>query len=153
MATVDHTILGWAARTPIGEAVVRTAGRRSLLDRAAALLMALTGMAIAAYGTLRPDYNWDMVAYVATALENRIDDPVALHAETWRLIDAGADQAEQFKLKQSNPYNLHQWQNPADFQSQLSMYRVKVAYVWLLGALEPVVGAVGAGVREGCKLL
>jgi hypothetical protein len=116
MAAQQGTLLGWALQTGVGETVVRTASRRSLLDRIAALFMALTVAAIAAYGTLKPDYNWDMVAYIATALENRIADPVALHAETWAEIDAGASEDEQFKLKQSNPYNLHQWETPADFQ-------------------------------------
>ena len=138
--------MAWALRSPVGETVVRAAGRRSLLDRAAAALMVLTILAIAAYGTLKPDYNWDMVAYVASALENRIDDPQALHDETWRLIDQGASEADQFKLKQSNPYNLHQWENPADFKSQLSMYRVKVAYITLLRMLEPVTGLVTASI-------
>jgi hypothetical protein len=144
MAAQQGTLLGWALQTGVGETVVRTASRRSLLDRIAALFMALTVAAIAAYGTLKPDYNWDMVAYIATALENRIADPVALHAETWAEIDAGASEDEQFKLKQSNPYNLHQWENPADFQSQLSMYRVKVGYVALLRLLEPATGLINA---------
>jgi hypothetical protein len=144
MAAQQGTLLGWALQTGVGETVVRTASRRSLLDRIAALFMALTVAAIAAYGTLKPDYNWDMVAYIATALENRIADPVALHAETWAEIDAGASEDEQFKLKQSNPYNLHQWETPADFQSQLSMYRVKVGYVALLRLLEPATGLINA---------
>ena len=142
MAAQQGTLLGWALQTGVGETVVRTVSRGSLLDRAAALFMALTIAAVAAYGALKPDYNWDMVAYIATALENRITDPVALHAETWAQIDAGAPENQQFKLKKSNPYNLHQWENPADFQSQLSMYRVKPGYVGLLRSLEPVTGLV-----------
>lgn len=146
MSTVDHTLIGWAMRSPVGETVVERVRGRRLLDRVAASLFALALLAIAAYGALKPDYNWDMVAYVGTALENRIDDPVALHGETWRLIDEGASEDQQYKLKQSNPYNLNQWQNPADFQSQLSMYRVKAAYVWMLRALEPAVGLINASI-------
>lgn len=144
MTAQQGTLLGWAMQSSVGETVVRTVSRRSLLDRIAALFMVLTVAAIAAYGTLKPDYNWDMVAYVATALENRTSDPVALHAQTWAEIDAGASEADQFKLKKSNPYNLNQWENPADFQSQLSMYRVKLGYVGLLRMLEPVTGLINA---------
>jgi hypothetical protein len=144
MTAQQGTLLGWAMQTSVGETVVRTVSRRALLDRIAALFMALAVAAIAAYGTLKPDYNWDMVAYVATALENRTPDPAALHAQTWAEIDAGASEADQFKLKKSNPYNLNQWENPADFQSQLSMYRVKLGYVGLLRLLEPVTGLVNA---------
>jgi len=142
MAAQQGTLIGWALQTGVGETVVKTVSRRALLDRIAALFMALTIAAVAAYGTLKPDYNWDMVAYIATALENRIADPVALHAETWAQIDADAPENQQFKLKKSNPYNLHQWENPVDFQSQLSMYRVKLGYVGLLRTLEPVTGLV-----------
>lgn len=103
MAAQQGTLLGWALQTGVGETVVKTVSRRSLLDRIAALFMALTIAAVAAYGALKPDYNWDMVAYIATALENRIADPVALHTETWAQIDAGAPGNQQFKLKRSNP--------------------------------------------------
>lgn len=142
----QRTLIGWALQTGLGEAVVRTASRGRLLDRLAAVFMVLSVAAIAAYATFKPDYNWDMVAYVATALENRVQDAQELHRETWAQIDAGSSPEQQFKLKQSNPYNLHQWENPDDFQSQLSMYRVKVAYVWLLRALEPVNGLVNASI-------
>jgi hypothetical protein len=142
MAARQDTLIGWALRTDVGETVVRTVSRRTLLDRVAAAFMVLSIACIAAYAVAKPDYNWDMVAYVATALEDRISDPVALHRETWAEIDAGASEIQQFKLKQSNPYNLNQWENPADFQSQLSMYRVKLGYIWLMRALEPVTGLV-----------
>ena len=142
----QRTLIGWALRTGLGEAVVRTASRGRLLDSLAAVFMVLSVAAIAAYATFKPDYNWDMVAYVATALENRVQDAQELHRETWAQIDAGSSPEQQFKLRQSNPYNLHQWENPVDFQSQLSMYRVKVAYVWLLRALEPVNGLVNASI-------
>lgn len=142
MAAQQSTLIDWALRSDIGGMVVRTVSRRTLLDRLAAVFMVLSIALIALYAVVRPDYNWDMVAYVATALEDRIADPVELHRETWSEIDAGASEAHQFKLKQSNPYNLHQWENPVDFQSQLSMYRVKIGYIELLRALEPVTGLV-----------
>ena len=142
----QETLIGWALQSGIGGTVVRAVSRRSLLDRIAALFMLLSIAAIAAYATFKPDYNWDMVAYIATALEDRVQDPVELHRETWAQIDAGSSREQQFKLKQSNPYNLHQWENPADFHSQLSMYRVKAGYVWLLRALEPVADLVNASI-------
>lgn len=113
---------------------------RPLLDRLAALLLVLTIVGTAGYAMVRPDYNWDMVAYVATALENRIKDPDELHARTWAEIEPGARVAQLYHIQAGNPYNLHQYENPVDFQSQLSMYRVKVAYVALMRAMEPVFG-------------
>lgn len=113
---------------------------RPVLDRLAAIFMVLVIAGTAAYAMVRPDYNWDMVAYIATALENRIDSAEELHARTWAEIEQGARESQIYKLKAGNPYNLHQWENPDDFQSQLSMYRVKIAYIAMIRGLEPVFG-------------
>ncbi|RST87857.1 hypothetical protein EJC49_03260 [Aquibium carbonis] len=133
-------VVGWALRTSLAETLVKGLATRTVVDRLAVFFMALVIAGVAAYSWLRPAYNWDMVAYVATALENRIDDPAALHERTWAEIEPGAREAQLYHLQFSNPYNLHQWENPADFQSQLSMYRVKVLYVAMLRWLEPVAG-------------
>ncbi len=113
---------------------------RPVLDRVAAILLLLVIVGTAAYALVRPDYNWDMVAYIATALEDRIEDPETLHAQTWAAIEPGAREVQLYHLQASNPYNLHQWENPVDFQSQLSMYRVKIAYIAMIRGLEPVFG-------------
>ena len=145
LGTQDN-VVGWAMRTSLAETVVAAVTTRGVLDRLAVLFMALVIAGVAAYSWLRPAYNWDMVAYVATALENRIDDPVQLHDRTWAEIEPSARDAQLYHLKFSNPYNLHQWENPADFQSQLSMYRVKVLYVGMLRWLEPVTGLSAASI-------
>lgn len=140
----ERTAIGWAMRTSLAEGVVKALTRRPLLERFGAIFFLGVVLALCAYSWVRPDYNWDMVAYVATALEDRHQDPVELHARTWQEIAAGAREAQLYELQHGNPYNRHQWENPADFQSQLSMYRVKVAYIWLLRALEVVFGLVDA---------
>ncbi|WP_156381053.1 hypothetical protein [Aminobacter sp. DSM 101952] len=140
------TVMDWALRRGIVQWLTQALGSKRLLDRLATAFFAVVCLAISAYALVRPDYNWDMVAYVATALEDRHSDPVELHAETWKLIGERASDTQLYALQQSNPYNLNQWQNPADFQSQLSMYRVKVAYIATLRALEPVVGLVNAAI-------
>lgn len=140
----ERTAIGWAMRTSLAEGMAETLTHRPLLERFGAVFFLGVFLALAAYSWVRPDYNWDMVAYVATALEDRYQDPVELHAQTWHEIAAGAREAQLYELQYGNPYNRHQWENPADFQSQLSMYRVKVAYVWLLRALEPAFGLVNA---------
>ncbi|MCT8997013.1 hypothetical protein [Chelativorans intermedius] len=142
----SHTVIGRALATAAAEGVIRRLTRRAALDRLGGLFLLLGVLAVAAYGWLRPDYNWDMVAYVATALENRAEDAETLHAQAWAVIEEGADEAQEYHLKFSNPYNLNQWENPEDFQSQLSMYRVKVAYIWLLRLLEPFTGLAAAAI-------
>ena len=139
MSSTSGTAIGWAMRTSLAETLVGRLSRRAL-DRLAVLFFVAIMAAVSLYTLVRPDYNWDMLAYVATALEDRHADPVALHGETWRQIEAGASTAQLDHLRSGNPYNRHQWENPVDFQSQLSMYRVKVAYVALLRAVEPLAG-------------
>lgn len=146
MSTIDETPIGRAFASRPGAGILKALLVRSALDRLGALFLVLSVLAVAAYGLLRPDYNWDMVAYVATALENRLEDPRELHAATWEMIDEGASEKQEYHLKFSNPYNLNQWEQPNDFQSQLSMYRVKVAYIGLMRLLEPVTGLIDASI-------
>ncbi len=120
----------------------RLIGSSRALDRLAAAIFAFGILVVAGYAVVKPDYNWDMVAYVATALEDDYPDAKDLHRETWSRIEAGASERQLYHLKFSNPYNLNQWENPDDFKSQLSMYRVKVFYVAALRALDPVIGVV-----------
>ena len=136
----EGTAIGWAMRTSAAKSLGRAASNRTLLDQLSAVFVVAVVVLISAYTWVRPDYNWDMVAYIATALESQTSDPVELHAETWKEIKKGASEANLYHLQYSNPYNRHQWENPVDFQSQLSMYRVKVAYISLMKALAPVTG-------------
>ncbi|HWK64467.1 MAG TPA: hypothetical protein VNS34_05980 [Rhizobiaceae bacterium] len=146
MSALQGTLAGWALRTGLAKSLVQAAGSKRLLDRLAMAFFALVCLAISAYALVRPDYNWDMVAYVATALEDRHSDPAELHAETWMRIAEDASEAQLYHLQYGNPYNRNQWENPADFQSQLSMYRVKIAYTAMLRAVEPITGLVTASI-------
>ncbi|MBX3569158.1 MAG: hypothetical protein KF914_13935 [Rhizobiaceae bacterium] len=146
MIDTGQTAIGWALSTDAAEGARRTLTQRMFLDRLSGILFVGMFLLIAVYTVVRPDYNWDMVAYVAAALEDEIQDPVALHAETWREIEKGAQPAQLYEIQQGNPYNVHQWTNPVDFESQLSMYRVKVGYIWMLQALAPLAGMVDAAI-------
>lgn len=133
-------MLGWARQTGLARSAAKLASSRAFFDRLGVILLVTTVLMLSVVTWLRPGYNWDMVAYVATALENRIDDPVQLHAETWKEIEKGANEGDLRLLRYDQEYKQHQWENPVDFKSQLSMYRVKVAYIGLIRALEPIVG-------------
>lgn len=132
--------IGWLLGTPVVAGPLSLLTGRRFLDSAAAAIFGLVVLLTAAYAWVKPDYNWDMVAYVASALEGRIADPVELHAETWKIIGQGASPEQLDRLKYGSDYNRHQWENPVDFESQLSMYRVKYGYVLALRALEPALG-------------
>ncbi|MEI5678157.1 MULTISPECIES: hypothetical protein [unclassified Mesorhizobium] len=146
MAQLQGTAIGWAMGTGAAEALGRAASNRTLLDRIAAVFFLAIFLFVAAYTWVRPDYNWDMVAYIASALENRTESPEQLHAETWKAVSEGAREAQLYNLQYGNPYNRHQWENPADFESQLSMFRVKLGYIEALRALEPFTGITRAAI-------
>ena len=147
MSLAERNAVAWALDTGLAARAAAALSQRTLLERLGAACLAAFILLVAAYSWVRPDYNWDLVAYVATALEDRVSDPVALHAETWREIEAAQPRpAQLYHLQRGNDYNLHQWQNPVDFESQLSMYRVKVLYIAALRALEPFTGLVDAAI-------
>lgn len=146
MSSLQGTAMGWALGTGAAGALGRAASNRTLLDRVAAAFFVAVFLFVAAYTWVRPDYNWDMVAYIASALENRTESPEQLHAEAWKAVSEGAREAQLYNLQYGNPYNRHQWENPADFESQLSMFRVKIGYIWLMRALEPLVGIAKASI-------
>ncbi len=146
MAQSQGTAIGWAMGTGAAEALGRAASNRTLLDRLAAVFFLAIFLFVAAYTWVRPDYNWDMVAYIASALENRTETPEQLHAETWKAASEGAREAQLYNLQYGNPYNRHQWENPADFESQLSMFRVKLGYIEALRVLEPITGITRAAI-------
>jgi hypothetical protein len=139
-----QTLLETILRLPILLPIFNALRNARLIENTAAVLFAAAVSVVALYAVLKPDYNWDMVAYVGTALERQYPDAQDLHRETWQRIDEGASERQEYHLKLSNPYNLHQWKNPADFQSQLSMYRVKIGYIAALRMLDPLVGVVNA---------
>ncbi len=140
------TAIDWALSTQVADRAVEAASNKTLIERLGAVFLVATVLLIAVYSWVRPDYNWDMLAYIGSALENRYEDPVDLHRETWAEISKGAREGQLYNLQYGNPYNVHQWENPADFESQLSMFRVKIAYVQALRLLEPIFGLTHASI-------
>ncbi|MEO1703278.1 MAG: hypothetical protein AAFR71_14620 [Pseudomonadota bacterium] len=112
----------------------------ALADRVCVTLGVLLVLAIAAFGILRPAYNWDMLAYVAAALDGRHETAETLHDEAWSVMREGANPVQWQDLTAANPYNVANYENPAALQSQLVMFHVKPLYVWFIQALEPLQG-------------
>lgn len=117
-----------------------------LLLRIAGILSVVVAMAVVViYSVEKPDNNWDMIPYVATAIENRYPDANSLHAETWGQVEAAASADELSLLKASDGWRRAQWENAEFFKSQLVMYRVKAGYIQLLRWVEPFTGLVRGG--------
>lgn len=116
------------------------------LSKIAGALAIITAMATAIiYTVIKPDHNWDMIPYIATALENRYPDAVELHRETWRQVAEVTTEGELQALKYGEGYRSAQWTSPDNFKSQLVMYRVKAGYIQLLRWIEPYTGLVRGG--------
>ena len=138
-----------SAFLPILERVgtgIRPVLTKPALDRVALALFAVFIVAIAAIGLKKPEYNWDMAAYVAAAIKHEHADADALHKSTWSMIEERAPAAQTYKLQAGNPYNLHLYQNPRDFHSMLPMYEVKIAYIAAIRYLAKLGGPVDAAV-------
>lgn len=112
---------------------------------AGALAILLAMAVVTIYSLTRPDNNWDMIPYIASALENRHTDAASLHAETWRQVAAVTSEDELNALKYGDGYRRAQWESPENFKSQLIMYHVKAGYVQLLRLIEPYTGLVLGG--------
>jgi len=114
--------------------------RRKVVDGICLTLAAGLILLIAAFSILKPAYNWDMIAYVAAALEPEYPNPTDLHQQTWAVIEAGASEGDMRRLTDANPYNKANYESPEALQSQLVMFAVKPLYVWSIRALEPIIG-------------
>lgn len=116
------------------------------LSKIAGAIAIITAMASAViYSAVKPDNNWDMIPYIAAALENRYPDAVELHTETWRQVAEVTTEGELQALKYGEGYRSDQWTSPDNFKSQLVMYRVKAGYIQLLRWIEPYTGLVRGG--------
>ncbi|MEE9374739.1 MAG: hypothetical protein V3V04_00220 [Rhizobiaceae bacterium] len=98
----------------------------------------------------KPEYNWDMAAYLASSLQDGSSSAQQLHAQVWGMIQERAPDAQFYKLTAGNPYNLHNYQHPDAFVSMLPMYDVKVGYIGIIHflgkILTPVQGAIATSV-------
>ena len=117
-----------------------------LMGRLAAAFFGFVVLATTLFAVVKPELNWDMAPYIAISLEDRVSDPVELHRQAWAGIRERASAAQWYHLTESNPYNADQWQNPRDFFSQLTMYRVKIGYMEAIRVLDHIVDPVTATV-------
>jgi hypothetical protein len=95
-------------------------GLANIYARHAALLgaaiFALYIIATAAIALVRPDANWDMLAYLAVAEEGSITDPVALHPYAYDTVKAGVSEDEyRMLVDDGGGFRSHMATNANDF--------------------------------------
>lgn len=131
-----------AAILGFGGRLLRSALTQRTVTVAAGVIFVLFILALAVVPFLHPDYNWDLTAYLAIAMENTISDHAALHRTVWGIVQAGASEDQFRQLTTVNAYNMAQYADPEMFYSQLVFYRVKIAYTMLLREFGPIIGYV-----------
>ena len=82
-----------------------------------------------------PQYNWDMVPYVAIAHELNGTSPLAAHARTYAELSRSLDERTRTQLTGATRYRAEVATDADAFRAQLPVYRMKVAYPWLLSKL------------------
>src|SRR5688572_22525082 len=112
--------------------VSRWSGFRRFLPLAGAVMGLLTLNVMFA----RPDYNWDMVAYVAIAYELSGDGATTAHQRTYTQLLTTVSAADYQRLTESNPYRAQVARDADAFSQQLPGYRIKIVYPWLIAQLK-----------------
>ncbi len=85
---------------------------------------------------LRPAYNWDMLGYMALALEWDVDDPVEVHRQTYAAAKAELPRAAYAALVSPTvPVRIGRFQNPEAFHEHLAFYRARVVPTYLIRVL------------------
>ncbi len=90
--------------------------------------------ALAWFSWNNPIYTWDVVPYVAIALESDFENFQEIHQETYQLLQQSLSNAQYSSLI-SGEYARTVYEDPQSFSSQLNMYRIKPLYTMLLKGL------------------
>ncbi|MEJ8475034.1 hypothetical protein [Roseibium algae] len=108
---------------------------RPMRHFAGAAILAVFALTVAAVVQVYPVSNWDMVAYTASILEDKITDPVELHDTSYELLKENVSEGEFQALTQDREYRIRQYEDPAAFGTMLGFYRLKLGYIKTARAL------------------
>ncbi len=117
---------------------------RPLRHFAGAAVLGLFALTVAAVVIIYPVSNWDMVAYTASILEDRIADPVELHDRSYAILKENVTPGEFQTLTQDREYRIRQYEDPAAFATMLGFYRLKLGYIETARLLSDFVNPVEA---------
>ncbi|MEX3011757.1 hypothetical protein [Hoeflea sp. TYP-13] len=98
-------------------------------DIAGGLILVLYVATICAVALFFPLANWDMIAYVATILENGGHLGHELHTDAYGLVQQNVSDGQFVVLTSDRPYRIAQYEDPDAFITMLGFYRVKLLYI------------------------
>lgn len=82
-----------------------------------------------------PSVNWDMVAYVAAALDNGAQSAAELHKVAWEAVRERVSDGEFLVLTADRPYRVRQYADAQAFATMLGFYEAKFLYVEVASCL------------------
>ncbi len=82
----------------------------------------------------RPQYNWDMLAYMALALEWQLDDPVEIHERTYAAARAELPPLA-FQSLLLPGVMQQRYQDAQAFQEHIAFFRARVLYTGIVSVL------------------
>lgn len=91
-----------------------------------------------------PVYNWDILAYVGIAAEDKLESPEEIHKLAYGEVKEAASELQFYKVTASIPYRVNQYEQPEHFVSLFPMFRVKVGYIEAIKQLGSVTDRVHA---------
>ncbi len=102
----------------------------------AALLLAYGAASIFVFlaGAVQPEYNWDIIPYIACAKSLQTDDPAQIHSFAYSEIEKseGTRMYAMPGSKWDTPYRALMRDSDAAFARQLPFYRIRAVYILLI---------------------
>ncbi|MGI9250103.1 MAG: hypothetical protein ACR2PR_02750 [Pseudohongiellaceae bacterium] len=100
--------------------------------------------ALLAYSTINPNYNWDMIGYVASAYNYLGMEGQELHEKTYADVQSATDETEFAKLTaQDDDYRRTLYSDPEALAQQVH-YKTRLIYVSLTILISFLVGTMSA---------
>ena len=98
----------------------------------------LVAAAVTVWGALKPDYDWDVLGYMAAALSWEEADKKQIHDKVYAIAQTAMPEAAYRELVSRGPYRQDMYANDAHFAQQLPFYSIRplfVASIYLLHKL------------------
>ena len=102
----------------------------SLVCGAGFLLFLIGNLTIAAF---QPDFSFDLIAYIGSALSQSGLDSAGVHSQAWGQAQLMTSSSDYDALSNGDAYRQRQSSDASAFASVLPFYKVKVGYISLLG--------------------
>ncbi len=115
--------------------VLDQSAAQGMAARAGLIVAGLIILFYAVYYSQRPMYNWDMIAYVAVALEDAGEPAEDVHRHTYAIVESMVPPDRYKDLTDASDYRRMVAGDAARFAEQLPFYAVKPAYPGLISLL------------------